>query len=561
MGRFAAALHAVITGGCFVTVDYSGTEFRCSDGMTCPAGLVCIDNICRDPDFVPPDAAVDAPPGVEPRALIGDAITYTFDPVADLGNLVIDGSGNRLHGHKNAALVAGRFGQAVSFDSTAGTRHEVHVPTQAELFAGNTLTIEMWVFRAMPGFSMPLFGDLRATGTPPVTYQLDIGADDKLSFTTNSGCPSEATTIAGESATVTADQWVHVAVTWDGAEVGFYIDGARTDTVPLAITPCSSLSDNWLIGARDDDLLRFDGIIDEVKVSSYAKTDAEIAASMSHDSTAINGQCGNGVVSAGQSCEVGGLCCDDACAPLADDQPCASGSPDTCEAGVCAVGAGRTADGLIALYLFDEGAGVTVGDSSEVGTPVNLTIADETLVTWGLSSLTISQTVAITSGTAATKIIDRARASDELSVEAWLTPADTTQSGPARIVSLSTDTARRNFTLGQRATSFSGRIRSTSTTGNGTPPAYTSGIARTALTHVVITSAGDGTRRMYVDGRLTGVTRSSGVFANWDATMLLSVGDEITANRLWTGELHLIAIYDRELTGSEVAGNFVAGPD
>lgn len=552
---------AGVVAGCFVKFDNSGTEFVCSDGQTCPSGLVCIDNVCRDPDFVPPDAAVDADPPIDPLALIGDIVTYSFDPVQDSGNMVLDGSGRRLHANKEAPYVPGRFGSGVSFDSATTGAQLVFIPTEAALFTSKTLTLEMWVNRNLGDVEMPLFGDVQPAGTPPVTYLLSIGADNNLAFTTNSGCPSDAITVTAPASTIAVAEWVHVAVTWDGANASFYVNGALTDTVPLAVTPCSALADHWLIGARDDDLFRFDGIIDELKFSSYVKTDVEIAASMSHDTSALNDQCGNGVVIAGQSCEPGGLCCDNACAPLGDGQPCESGSTDVCMSGVCQVGGGRTATNLIALYLFNEGAGVTVTDSSGVGAPVNLTIADENLITWGASFLEITQAVPITSGAPATKIIDAARLSNEVSFEAWVTPANTTQTGPARIVSISTDASLRDFTMGQEASAFVGRVTSTSTNGNGTPPAVASGVASTGLTHIVVTTGRNGFRRVYVDGVLVGVTRSSGVFANWDTGMQMSLGDEITGARLWTGRLHLVAVYDRELSASEVAANFLAGPD
>lgn len=561
MGRYAATLAVALTAGCFIKFDNSGTEFRCSDGQTCPTGTVCIDGFCRDPDFVPPDAAVDAPPAVDPLTLIGDIVTYTFDPVQDLGNTVIDGSKRRLHGNRNAPLVQGRFGSGVSFDSTTTTARRIFLPTDATLFTSSSLTIEMWVQRNIADVEMPLFGDIQAAGTPPVTYQLSIGADNNLAFTTNSGCPSEATTVVASNSTVATGQFVHVAMTWDRESAAFYIDGVRTDTVPLEVSPCSALADHWLIGAREDDASRFDGIIDEFKFSGYPKTDEEIALSMNHDSSALNSECGNGVVIAGQSCEPDGLCCDNACAPLADGMPCEAGSDDVCMSGVCQVAGGRTTDGLVALYLLDEGAGVTINDTSGVGTPVNLTIADENLVTWGASHLEITQAVGIASGTPATKIIDAARSADEMSFEAWVTPANVTQDGPARIVSLSEDAALRNFTLGQEASSFVGRVRSTSTSDNGTPPVWVSGIASTGLTHLMVTVGRDGFRRVFVDGRLVGVTRSSGVLDNWDTSMQLLLGDELSGSRLWTGRIHLVAVYDRELSGAEVAANFLAGPD
>ena len=65
--------------------------------------------------------------------------------------------------------------------------------------------------------------------------------------------------------------------------------------------------------------------------------------------------------------------------------------------------------------------------------------------------------------------INAARASNALTLEAWVTPANTTQSGPARIVTLSATPQTRNFTLGQDGPAYNVRLRTTATDDNGNP--------------------------------------------------------------------------------------------
>jgi hypothetical protein len=50
---------------------------------------------------------------------------------------------------------------------------------------------------------------------------------------------------------------------------------------------------------------------------------------------------------------------------------------------------------------------------------------------------------------------------NEITIEAWVMPADDIQDGPARIVSLSADTGNRNFTLGQTTDYYDARLRTT----------------------------------------------------------------------------------------------------
>jgi hypothetical protein len=48
---------------------------------------------------------------------------------------------------------------------------------------------------------------------------------------------------------------------------------------------------------------------------------------------------------------------------------------------------------------------------------------------------------------------------------------------------------------------------------------------------------------------------------NWDAGYRLSLANEVTENRPWLGEFHLVAVYDWALSAVEVSENYNAGPD
>jgi uncharacterized repeat protein (TIGR01451 family) len=115
----------------------------------------------------------------------------------------------------------------------------------------------------------------------------------------------------------------------------------------------------------------------------------------------------------------------------------------------------RVTDGLQALYTFEEGSGTAVHDVSGVGAPLHLTVEDGAAVGWVPGGgLSINSSTIVASAGAATRIIDASRATDEISIEAWVMPANTTQGGPARIVTLSDGAVWRNFTLGQQGSSY-----------------------------------------------------------------------------------------------------------
>ena len=199
---------------------------------------------------------------------------------------------------------------------------------------------------------------------------------------------------------------------------------------------------------------------------------------------------------------------------------------------------GRITDGLVVLYGFWEGAGTTVADVSGVGTPLNLTIHDPNAVTWlSGGGLSIDASTLIATPGPGTKIIDAVKSTGELTLEAWVKPANTTQSGPARIVTLSQNTSNRNVTLGQGVTTgdqWDVRFRTTSTDGNGTPSLTTAaGTLTTELTHVVYTRAATGETKIYLDGVLTAQGTAAGTVDNWKNFFQLAFGNELTGGRPW----------------------------
>jgi hypothetical protein len=75
------------------------------------------------------------------------------------------------------------------------------------------------------------------------------------------------------------------------------------------------------------------------------------------------------------------------------------------------------------------------------------------------------------------------------------------QQGPARIVSVSLDTGKRNFTLGQQDGDLVFRMRTPMTEENGARPELTvPGVFADNLEHRIVVTYGDSTVRVFVDG-------------------------------------------------------------
>ena len=222
----------------------------------------------------------------------------------------------------------------------------------------------------------------------------------------------------------------------------------------------------------------------------------------------------------------------------------------------------RIREGLQVFYNFSSPSGSVVEDRSGVGKAVNLRIADPKAVNREEGSLEVRGSTTIRSDKPAKKLIDAVRQSGEISIEAWIQPANTKQVGPARIVTLSKNSIERNFTLGQDGDKFEVRLRTTRTSTNGIPAVATPGKkAATKLTHVVYTHDKDGQTQIFVDGKSAVATKVGGLPSNWNSSFQLALANEQSGDRPWQGTYHLVAVYSRSLTPKDVAQNFAAGPN
>ena len=229
---------------------------------------------------------------------------------------------------------------------------------------------------------------------------------------------------------------------------------------------------------------------------------------------------------------------------------------------------GRIRDALIALYTFEEGNGRIVKDVSGVGTPIDLNVNGPQAVEWIDGGLAINKQTVIVSRRSATKLIDAAKSSNEITIKAWVKPANTNQDGPARIVTLSQSPTRRNFSLSQGlwgsqpSDLYDIRLRTTNTTSNGIPSLSSdAGSLTTELTHIVFTRNAGGLATTYINGIKAASHKVDGDFSNWNKNYRLALANEITRNRPWLGEYYLVALYNRALDVDEVSQNFAAGPD
>ena len=228
----------------------------------------------------------------------------------------------------------------------------------------------------------------------------------------------------------------------------------------------------------------------------------------------------------------------------------------------------RVTENLSALYRFDQGAGDTIFDVSGAGTPLDLRISDASAVRWLSQGLQIVAPVAIASSGPASKINDGCRETNAITIEAWIRPKNSSQAGPARIVSLSKNAHSRNITLGQGlwgsqpSDLFDLRLRTTERSANGMPSISSPpGTAGKEQTHLVITRQRSGRVRIIVNKVIVAETVIPGDFSTWNPRFPLLLASETTGDHSWLGNIYLVAIYKKGLTMNEVKQNYGAGID
>jgi len=223
----------------------------------------------------------------------------------------------------------------------------------------------------------------------------------------------------------------------------------------------------------------------------------------------------------------------------------------------------RSAQNLLALYLFGEGSGTLVQDVSGTEPPLDLAIQtpETTAWSWSAGKLTLQDRTFLTSTLSTEALVQAFQDTDEITVEAWVQPS-ALPSGLARIVTLSNGPGDRNMTLGQTGNTYQFCLRTTETNANastqvlaGTAP------AGDAEVQVVCTRDASGMAWLYINGQLVSQRPISGTLAAWEPNFPLALGDEVnnpddTHPRAWLGTFNLVALYNRALTPQEVADHY-----
>lgn len=234
----------------------------------------------------------------------------------------------------------------------------------------------------------------------------------------------------------------------------------------------------------------------------------------------------------------------------------------------------RSADGLVALYTFEQGEGDHVVDRAEDEEfeALNLEIRHDgdrgDGVRWGEDCDCVHLNGGMLKNDDPAKLYHRLMDSEEgFSAEFWVN-ADTlyqdADGTPSRILTLSPDTENRNFVVGPSGSDLEVRLRVFDEESDSREERWideTNEFVSTRLEQYVVNF--DGHRmELYRNGQLAvdkDFDQPKSLDA-WNDDYPMVLGDENNFDgRVWRGWMHLIAIYDRPLSDDEIERHFQLG--
>lgn len=176
---------------------------------------------------------------------------------------------------------SGKIGSAYNFDGV-----DTKIDTSSTFLVPQVLTVEGWIYPKSEGESGA--GTIWSSGgTGAIVFQMASSGTNGLNFRYGNCITSGRVLQASADNTITLNTWQHVAVTFsgstDGSGVTFYVNGvvvAKAADESDCVGGLPSTTDNWTIGAAENQTVVFDGLIDQVRVFDYVRTPGQIVEGM-----------------------------------------------------------------------------------------------------------------------------------------------------------------------------------------------------------------------------------------------------------------------------------------
>ena len=245
-------------------------RFCTGDADCCPGYICTADNYCAIDDS---DSEEEGEEAGQP-----DIAYYPFDGSANDAT----GNGNDGTEHGGTSYVAGVNGQAIQLDGETGY---VDLTEATNLDGFGAFTISVWLKPAVEMNSSTGRQVILYKGRPSqnvTSYELGYDAyDGQLHFTAISAADWFSNGSVGYLTELPAQEWLHVACTYDGASVvRMYVDGQEAGSVfEEGSGMAGSLFDNsdpLTVGRRPDGQYYFNGSLDELRVYNRALSASEV---------------------------------------------------------------------------------------------------------------------------------------------------------------------------------------------------------------------------------------------------------------------------------------------
>jgi hypothetical protein len=219
---------------------------------------------------------------------------------------------------------------------------------------------------------------------------------------------------------------------------------------------------------------------------------------------------------------------------------------------------GRVSAGLEAEYLFDEGSGSTINDTAP-GDPLNLAVQSGSSVTWVPGALRLNGSSLLRTTLGARLVNEPIRASGSMSFEMWVDPSTADTLSRTLLDIGPSGSTENNLELTQVGTALRSSLRTSLTNKAGTPFQTAPNAVPDGVHQVVYVRRPSGAVEVFVDGVSVWTSTVAGSLSNWNLGFPMGIGNNNDRNAPWLGDLHHVAIYSDDLTGTQVAQNFAAG--
>lgn len=220
-----------------------------------------------------------AAPSAENRSL-EDGLVVWLKLDEKVGSEAADSSQNENHGTLvgNPQWVDGKIegGLALQNESTDDDNQWVEILPQVNQNMVDVVTLAAWVnadrFRNGDG--------VITKGQNITSYALRLWGDGKVMFTANFGEPFGFVGSGDwlSAGSIGVNVWHHIAVTYDGTQVRFYIDGVFDgNEIPVELVFGRATQPLFIGADFPDDNQYFDGRVDDIRVYNRALSAAEVA--------------------------------------------------------------------------------------------------------------------------------------------------------------------------------------------------------------------------------------------------------------------------------------------